>query len=71
MESIGVKVRYDEAEKSDEHLFHHKFAEVDGVTAVFGSMNWTASGCYRNREIIVISKDASIAASFSGYVERF
>lgn len=71
LESIGVKIKYDEPENSDEHLFHHKFAEVDGETAVFGSMNWTASGCYRNREIIVVSKEASLAASFGGYVDRF
>ena len=71
LESIGVKLKYDEPEKSDEHLFHHKFAEIDGLTAVFGSMNWTASGCYRNREIIVISKEASIAASFSDYFDKY
>ena len=71
LESIGVKLKYDEPERSDEHLFHHKFAEIDGETAVIGSMNWTASACYRNREIIVISKDASLAASFGGYVDKF
>jgi len=71
LESIGVKLKYDEPVKSDEHLFHHKFAEIDGVTAVFGSMNWTASACYRNREIIVITKNSSVAASFIGYFDKF
>ena len=71
LESIGIKLRYDEPEKSDEHLFHHKFAEIDGVTAVFGSMNWTSSACYRNREIIVITKNSSVAASFSDYFDKF
>ena len=71
LESIGVKLKYDEPEKTDRRLFHHKFAEIDGETAVFGSMNWTASGCYRNREIIVISKDAAVAAALGGYVDRF
>lgn len=71
LESIGVKLKYDEQESRDEHLFHHKFAEIDGKTAVFGSMNWTASACYRNREIIVISKDPFIAASFAGYFDKF
>ena len=70
LESIGAKLRYDEPEKSDDHLFHHKFAEIDGRAAVFGSMNWTASGCYRNREIIVISKDASVASSFEKYFDN-
>ncbi len=71
LESIGVKLKYDEPEKSDEHLFHHKFADIDGLTAVFGSMNWTASGCYRNREIIVITKNSSVAASFSDYFDKY
>ena len=69
LESIGVKLKYDEPESTDTHLFHHKFAEIDGSTVVFGSMNWTASACYRNREIIVISKDASLASSFAGYFD--
>ncbi|MBR6422947.1 hypothetical protein IKS86_09585 [bacterium] len=71
LESIGIKLKYDEPESRDEHLFHHKFAEIDEKTAVFGSMNWTASACYRNREIIVISKDPFIAASFAGYFDKF
>ena len=71
LESIGVKLKYDEPESADTHLFHHKFAEIDGETAVFGSMNWTASACYKNREIIVILKDQAIAASFGGYVDKF
>ena len=70
LESIGVKLKYDEPESTDAHLFHHKFAETDGSTAVFGSMNWTASACYRNREIVVISKDAAVAESFEKYFER-
>ena len=71
LESIGVKLKYDEPEKSDRRLFHHKFAEIDGETAIFGSMNWTASACYRNREIIVITKDSSLAASFEEYFDSF
>ena len=71
LESIGAKLRYDEPGQADEHLFHHKFAEIDGSAAVFGSMNWTASGCYRNREIIAISKNADIAASFEKYFDNF
>ena len=69
--SIGVKLKYDEQESTDNHLFHHKFAEIDEKTAIFGSMNWTASACYRNREIIVISKDSSVAASFAEYFDKF
>ena len=69
LESIGVKLRYDEPERTDNRLFHHKFATIDGETAVFGSMNWTASACYRNREITVISKDAALASSFAAYFD--
>ena len=69
LESIGVKLKYDEPESRDERLFHHKFAEIDGRVALFGSMNWTASACYRNREIIVISKDAAVAEAFAGYFD--
>lgn len=71
LESIGVKLKYDEAENTDSHLFHHKFAEIDGTTVVLGSMNWTASACYRNREIVVISKDPAVASSFAGYFDKF
>ena len=71
LESIGVKLKYDEPENTDKRLFHHKFAEIDGETAVIGSMNWTASACYRNREIIVILKDPAVAASFGGYADKF
>lgn len=71
LESIGVKLKYDEPENTDSHLFHHKFAEIDGETVVFGSMNWTTSACYRNREIIVISKDTALAESFEKYFDSF
>ena len=71
LESIGVKLKYDEPENTDSHLFHHKFAEIDGETAIFGSMNWTTSACYRNREIIVISKDTALAESFEKYFDSF
>ena len=71
LESIGVKLKYDEPESTDNRLFHHKFAEIDEKTAVFGSMNWTASACYRNREIVVISKDPTVASSFAGYFDKF
>ncbi len=71
LESIGVKLKYDEPENTDSHLFHHKFAEIDGETAVIGSMNWTTSACYRNREIIVITKNPAVATSFEKYFDKF
>jgi len=71
LESIGAKLKYDESESTDNRLFHHKFAEIDGETVIFGSMNWTASACYRNREIIVIAKNPAVAAVFSDYFDNF
>lgn len=65
----GANLKYDETEQKNESLFHHKFAVIDGVTTVFGSMNWTSSGCYRNREIIVINKDPQIAQKFEKYFD--
>lgn len=68
LQSLGAEVNYDESGENT-RLFHHKFAEIDGKTAVFGSMNWTSSACYRNRELVVVSRDAGIAASFSDYFD--
>ncbi|HOB72342.1 MAG TPA: phospholipase D family protein, partial [bacterium] len=69
LSSKGAGVKFDEPEQKNESLFHHKFAVIDGVTTVFGSMNWTSSGCYRNREIIVINKDPHIAQKFEKYFD--
>ena len=65
--SLGAQVKYDNTVLKDDPLFHHKFAVVDGKVTILGSLNWTSSGCYRNREMIVISKDRKIAEKFSEY----
>ena len=65
--SLGAQVKYDNTVLNKDPLFHHKFAVVDNETTVFGSLNWTSSGCYRNREIVVISKDEKIVDKFSEY----
>jgi phosphatidylserine/phosphatidylglycerophosphate/cardiolipin synthase-like enzyme len=69
LSSKGANIKFDEPEHKNDSLFHHKFAVIDGVTTVFGSMNWTSSGCYRNREIIVINKDPEIAQKFEKYFD--
>jgi phosphatidylserine/phosphatidylglycerophosphate/cardiolipin synthase-like enzyme len=71
LSSIGADVKYDEDPAIDKALFHHKFAVIDHSTTVFGSMNWTSSGCYRNRELIVISKDQKIAKEFESFFDRY
>lgn len=65
--SLGAQVKYDDKVLKKDLLFHHKFAVVDEKITVFGSLNWTSSGCYGNREIVVINKDEKIAGRFSEY----
>ncbi len=67
LKSLGADVFFDNDVVPGDPLFHHKFAVIDGKTTVFGSMNWTASGCYRNREIVVINRDVEIAGMFDRY----
>ena len=71
LRSIGVNIFFDEPGGADEQVFHHKSAVIDGRTTVLGSMNWTASGCYKNRELIVINRDAGIAEGFEKYFKNF
>jgi len=71
LSSIGADIKYDENPQLDKTLFHHKFAVIDHSTTVFGSMNWTSSGCYRNRELIVISKDPEIAKEFEDFFDNY
>ena len=65
--SLGAEVKFDNSLLAKDPLFHHKFAVVDGQVSILGSLNWTSSGCYKNREIVVISKDKKIAEKFSEY----
>ncbi|MGI6395351.1 MAG: phospholipase D-like domain-containing protein [bacterium] len=71
LSSKGATLRFDEPEQKNETLFHHKFAVIDSKTTLFGSMNWTASGCYKNREIVVINRDPQIAKQFENYFDSF
>jgi len=67
LKSLGAEVDFDNDVLPGDPLFHHKFAVIDRKTTVFGSMNWTASGCYRNREIIVVNRNPQIAKEFDDY----
>lgn len=71
LRSIGIDLIFDEPGEADEQLFHHKSVVIDGKTTVLGSMNWTASGCYKNRELVVINRDAGIAEGFEKYFKNF
>jgi len=67
LRSLGAEVDFDNDILPADPLFHHKFAVVDNKTTIFGSMNWTSSGCYRNREVVVINRDPQIAQEFNRY----
>jgi phosphatidylserine/phosphatidylglycerophosphate/cardiolipin synthase-like enzyme len=67
LQSLGAAIDFDNDVMPGDPLFHHKFAVIDKKTTIFGSMNWTASGCYRNREIVVVNRDFEIAKAFDDY----
>lgn len=72
LESLGATVLFDRLldGRGEPMNFHHKFAVTDGGAAtVFGSMNWTKAGCYRNREVLFLSRDHEIGAAFSSYFD--
>lgn len=57
-------------EKRQKRKFHHKFALIDDKKLIFGSMNWTASGCYKNREITIVTENKKIVSNFVKYKKR-
>ena len=55
---FGAKINFDKLYLNNKPvLFHPKFAVIDTKFVVFGSMNWTKSGCYNNREYTIIMKN--------------
>lgn len=72
LKSLGADIVFDRMKVgSRTMLFHHKFAVIDGKILVFGSMNWTKSGCYRNREYTVIIENSELSDIFNNYVYKF
>ncbi len=72
LRSLGADIVFDRMKVGDRTmLFHHKFAVIDGKTLIFGSMNWTKSGCYRNREYTVIIEDYELSGIFDNYLYEF
>ncbi len=66
---FGAKINFDKLYlKNKPILFHPKFAIIDSKTVVFGSMNWTKSGCYNNREYTIIMKNKQIAKFLRNYI---
>ncbi|HOW52795.1 MAG TPA: phospholipase D-like domain-containing protein [bacterium] len=72
LESLGGAVLFDRLNDTQGRPmnFHHKFAVIDdGAALVFGSMNWTKAGCYRNRELLFITRNGDIASIFKTYFD--
>ncbi len=57
-------------EKEQGKKFHHKFALIDNKKLIFGSMNWTSSGCYKNREITIVTENEEIVSGFVKYKDE-
>jgi len=66
--ALNGDLKFDKLFKNGKKIiYHHKFALIDKRTLVLGSMNWTKSGCYKNREFIVITKNKEIVQPFVRY----
>ena len=62
----GIDVRTD---STPDHM-HHKFALIDGNTALTGSYNWTRSAANDNFENLVVTDDQAIVGSYGKEFER-
>jgi phosphatidylserine/phosphatidylglycerophosphate/cardiolipin synthase-like enzyme len=51
-------------------IFHHKFAVIDGATALVGSYNWSARGDGLHYDNLVVLRDAAIAGRFREEFDR-
>lgn len=63
---VGIPVKVDRTA----HHMHHKFAVVDGKTAVTGSYNWTRSAAQFNEENIVITSEVAVVQAYAREFER-
>ncbi|MGB0583387.1 MAG: phospholipase D-like domain-containing protein, partial [Limisphaerales bacterium] len=66
LESEGLPLRTD---KTPDHM-HHKFALVDGNTAITGSYNWTRSAANDNFENVLVTDDTQIVKPYQREFER-
>ncbi len=63
LRSLGASISFDNFDWNErELLFHHKAAVIDSERLIFGSLNWTKSGCYKNRELLIILDKKSISS---------
>ena len=57
----GIMIRTDRAHA----LMHNKYAIIDNQVTITGSMNWSASGDWKNAENTIILRDPEIAKQFT------
>ena len=62
----GIPLRTD---KTPDHM-HHKFALIDGNTALTGSYNWTRSAAADNFENLVVTDDPKVVKPFQREFDR-
>ncbi len=63
---VGISVRTDD---TPDHM-HHKFALIDGNTAVTCSYNWTRSAADDNFENLLVTDDIAIVRSYAAEFDR-
>ena len=66
LEGAGIPLRTD---KTPDHM-HHKFALVDGNTAITGSYNWTRSAASDNFENVLVTDDSQIVKPYQREFDR-
>ncbi|XP_043567698.1 mitochondrial cardiolipin hydrolase [Chiloscyllium plagiosum] len=62
----GIEVRHDQ----DANYMHHKFAVIDGLILITGSLNWSAQGIFGNKENVIIIKNTDVVKAFIEEFER-
>lgn len=51
-------------------LLHHKFAVIDDHTVITGSHNWSAAANHTNDEMLIVIRNATVAAHFQREFDR-
>jgi mitochondrial cardiolipin hydrolase len=62
----GIEIRVDQTE----YHMHHKFALIDGKSALTGSYNWTRSAAAYNEENLLVTDDLSVVRRYAQEFEK-
>jgi len=68
LRGFGIPFRLVQGRSGGASKMHHKFAVIDGQTAVTGSYNWTLESEERNYENLVVLRDRHLVVA---YAEEF